>query len=313
MLWRFKTIPTSLPLPKTLWWGVFSFLMGCERPSEPIPSQPQTLIYPSENSELFRNDPAGRLPECQGFPSKPQCDQGDGVLFNGLLCLSGYLHSCEYVKQSQDPYGRWWRSPLRAQKGEETPNSFSRDMAFGVMAYLLQTKDSRAAQKWVQWILGSGKGKLCATPTDNRCTFTPGFWNLMGLVWTYHNWPLLDAMTNDLPDEAFLPIQAQLAPPGFELHLIAVNLYLRKKMGIRNDLTLFTAKLLWQRESENPFFGFLAEEKKELLVALARMHCHARGKKGLQNQWYLERAQSQKAWLDSMGWDCVFLDHILLY
>jgi hypothetical protein len=140
----------------------------------------------------------------------PPCNDGDSIMFNGLLCLAdvkvepGEDHAapngerivrevgCDVVKHSQTlaegstDYGRWWRSPRRAylaslnqqpEGGSET--TFSNDHALGVMAYIAQTRDVGAFQAWTEWI--RTKGGECSSfhcipglpryCPDDRCGF----------------------------------------------------------------------------------------------------------------------------------------------
>ena len=111
------------------------------------------------------------------------CNDGDSVMFNGLLCLAGVEADqtddkadtkaakplrevgCNVVKYSQTTtkdspdYGRWWRSPRRVYLAKQNQQSeggseltFSNDHALGVMAYIAATKDVDAFRAWTQWI-----------------------------------------------------------------------------------------------------------------------------------------------------------------
>jgi hypothetical protein len=138
----------------------------------------------------------------------PPCNDGDSIVFNGLLCLAGVQVEpgeakaapdwkrrevgCDVVKHSQtltkgsSDYGRWWRSPRRAylassdqqpEGGSET--TFSNDHALGVMAYIAQTRDVAAFQAWTEWI--ETEGGVCSSVhcipglprycPDDRCGF----------------------------------------------------------------------------------------------------------------------------------------------
>ena len=105
----------------------------------------------------------------------PQCNDGDSIIFNALLCLTDVKAEagdeqakidkasekeevgCDVVKHSQTADGRWWRSPHRAatstskeEGGSET--TFSNDHALGVMAYIAQTRDVVAYRNWMNYI-----------------------------------------------------------------------------------------------------------------------------------------------------------------
>jgi hypothetical protein len=155
-------------------------------------------------------------------PNTAQCNDGDSILFNGLLCLANVTAQtdglaarekaalrevgCDVVKQSQttgmkEIDGRWWRSPRRKtlalqdkqpEGGSET--TFSNDHALGVIAYIAKTKDSQAFQAWTNWMTDyagichsanciPGLPRYCP---DDRCGFK--------IV----DCPLLDALANYL-------------------------------------------------------------------------------------------------------------------
>ena len=140
-----------------------------------------------------------QAPLCEGYVSKKNCDDGDSTLFSGLLCLSGIDAGCDTVKASQDSSGRFWRSPRRIGDNLGKPNSFSRDMALGVLAYLIKTKDTDSANAWIRWIdhnrpcllkIGRsckyrGLHRYCKADNDHRCTITPAMFQLMYYTWEY--------------------------------------------------------------------------------------------------------------------------------
>ncbi|WP_338834099.1 hypothetical protein [Bradyrhizobium septentrionale] len=103
-----------------------------------------------------------------GFPTKydypvgdshTQCDDGDMVLFNGLLCAAGEQKGCDGVRDALDfESGHWWRSPaikLRNKDSVDQPNLNS-DQALGVMLYILQRNDAKAFRSWMHFIAMNG-------------------------------------------------------------------------------------------------------------------------------------------------------------
>jgi hypothetical protein len=51
------------------------------------------------------------------------CNDGDMLLFNGMLCAAGESVGCEAAKHSQDTgSGRFWRSPAIKSRGVENPD-----------------------------------------------------------------------------------------------------------------------------------------------------------------------------------------------
>lgn len=76
------------------------------------------------------------------------------TLFNGLLCYAGDQRGCAGVADTQDPNtGQWFRSPrIRFHGNDQGGASFSPDTALSVQLYLIKTKDSARAYKWLNWI-----------------------------------------------------------------------------------------------------------------------------------------------------------------
>jgi hypothetical protein len=129
----------------------------------PFCSWPGVAPYPSKYDETVLFDDPN--------PLKGQCNDGDGVIFNGVLCASGDDRGCDAVRRSQGPNGQFWRSPRKvggALSGNET--GFSPDHVLGVWAYIAQKKDAAAFRKWINWIDGQPRPRVCE---DDKCTFVP--------------------------------------------------------------------------------------------------------------------------------------------
>jgi hypothetical protein len=95
-----------------------------------------------------RKDPQGRT----------VCNDGDMVLFNGLLCAAGEEQGCVGVRDSRERNGRWWRSPaikLRGVDHVKEPN-LNADQVLGVLLYALQKNDSEAFHRWLNWVKSIG-------------------------------------------------------------------------------------------------------------------------------------------------------------
>ncbi len=264
---------------------------------------------------------------CMGVAAKENCDVGDGLLFNGILCLSGELFACAAVKNSQSPDGRVWRAPIRV--GYENPDSFSRDMALGALAYIVATGDGVFAQNWLQWIQ-THNGRLCLLASDNRCDFTPGLWDLFGQVWSHIGLTPSPEMSADLFDDSIVQVlQARVAPVGYSLHLVAVDLLIRKSFfgveknkhykgnsGVllhnnKDSFEYMAADILAERQPMNPFYLFLRDGPTPQVRALTHALCPTQAPE-LRKQWFLERDTSEQAWKEAMGWDCVALLNLVL-
>ena len=119
------------------------------------------------------------------------------TLFNGLLCASGYRRGCEAVRLAQAPDGGWYRSPRLINTRGENKTSFSRDMAMGVMLYLVETRDREAARRWLNWINENrpvvttipveilGPHRYCRDEINQSCTLLPASWAILDRVWRF--------------------------------------------------------------------------------------------------------------------------------
>jgi hypothetical protein len=258
------------------------------------------------------------------------CDDGDMTLFAGLLCASGDRLGCETVRQAQDGNGRWWRSPNRKGNALNHSISFSRDMSMGVLLYLVETRDTEAANKWLRWIykkrpcllenplngkcITYGAARFCTDEENQTCTLTSGNWALLGHVW--------DALGLEKTEEMKMLGQVDpklqesivaATPVGYQLHLHAVEVLLKAKLNVQRSQREAIADLIYSRQPENPFFGWLAgastdELKNRLLTLCPSQNSSSLGSR---RQWAWERDTSSAAWQDSMGWDCIFLDNLL--
>jgi len=234
---------------------------------------------------------------------------GDALLYDGILCLSGEVASCEAVAKAQGPDGRMWRSAHRV--GFEFQNSFSRDMSLGILAYLLATRDAGLATRWMAW-LESNRFRTCKVASDNRCDFTPGLWDLFGDVWAHIGLAPHRLMTAGAVDNEFLlPLHARLAPVGYQLHLVAVNLLLRRSMGLESTLTRISASMLVERQPGNPLFQWLHQGNTPEVADLTLRRCPVAAP-ARRIQWAVERSDEEDAFRASMGWECVALINFML-
>jgi hypothetical protein len=246
---------------------------------------------------------------CEGSVSKEGCSIGDATLFNGLLCLSGDPESCDAVRSAQGADGRLWRH--RQRVNADAMDSFSRDMAVGVLAYLVATRDKKLAIDWMNW-LERNDFKMCSPSSDNRCNFTPGFWMLFRDVWAYLELPLNDNMNSAVVDDSVMALlQAQWSPSGYQLHLAAVNALIRKKIGQQTQAIHSLTTTLSLRQPENPFFAYLSIGAKESVLKKTLSWCPAE-RPSQRAEWSFEREQNHRPWLKSMGWECLMLINFLI-
>lgn len=272
------------------------------------------------------------------FPGKQdatgECDDGDMTLFAGLLCAAGEEIGCETVRRSQEPSGRWFRSPRRAQTGNlGGPNSFSPDMALGAQLYLASKRDELAGTNWLKWLdqvrpcwIGQGddcfKGpflRFCTDDTEKGCAMRPGDAAILDATVKYVPLtPPTQDMRNLLSQAGknlldLVWASAQLNKPGFSQHLTSVEIFLLRKMGY-SDAKLDTAAFaLSQKQPENPFFAYLNEGRTAHVRDLTVTHCPspASGLPTARNEWAWERQDSDLAWKRSMLWECIFIARLL--
>jgi hypothetical protein len=202
-----------------------------------------------------------------------------------------------------------WRSEQRI--AVDTENSFSRDMAMGVLAYLVATRDRALARRWMNWI-EKNDFRLCLESSDNRCEFTPGFWTLFREVWDYIGLPATEKMRSSFLDESVIALlQAHFSPAGYQLHLAGVNVLIRRRMGQRSSTLTSLADSLAERQPRNPFFAYLASGAEKNVVESTLSWCPASPPR-TRSEWSFERDFLNEPWSRSMGWECVMLMNFLL-
>jgi len=237
----------------------------------------------------------------------PGCETGDAVLFNGLKCAAGDQTACDAVGAAQDEDGRWWRSEFRV--GSKNKNPFSRDHGYGAMLYLMATNDTISAEMWMDYIYSNNK-RLC-TDDDGRCSIRSQYWGLFGAVWDYLGLKKTKEMyLGDIGDETVTKLAAQVTPLGFNLHLVAVDFFVRY-YALKDSQTIEKAEqILADRQPNNPFFVWLHEGGTDKVADLVLKYCPT-NKPDQRRQWSWERSTAEAAWLDSMGHECLFMIDLL--
>lgn len=268
-----------------------------------------------------------QLSFCMGHPSKEDCDDGDMTLFSGLSCAGGDQRGCYAVQISQSGNGRWWRSPRRIDGNLGQHNSFSRDMAMGTMLYLVTRRDTQAATRWLNWIEDNrpclaekpwplegcairGPHRYCTDEEDQRCTLTPASWALMGRVWDYLGLGRNAEMRRyEGADGDPMVIAAEQNDPGYTLHLVGVEVYLKQIMQAGREQREKVARILAKRQPGNLFFRLLHEGPTNMIASELAQVCPNPGQPhaGRKSQWAWERDTNSQAWRHSMMWDCLFM------
>lgn len=292
-------------------------LTACGSPSKPV-IQPPGGILTEETQEALRVRRDAIMEwtiRRDGGPAKESQedmlgDVGDGTLFAGLLCASGDAQACNAVRDAQGEDGRWWRAPSRI--GKEGDNTFSRDMTMGVLLYFAMSRDVQAAQRWMSYV-EKNNGNTCATDTDGRCALTPFMWSSIRLVWLHLGLPLNTDMrlSQTLVGQRAWEGEARSRPPGFNLHLVSVTLFLFRKMNIWNESYQTASSILVERQPGNPWFLFLRDGKTEALASALLSRSQAEEPEG-RREWSYERAEEDRAWESTMGWEHVTLINLMI-
>jgi len=218
------------------------------------------------------------------FPTKGG-DNGDDCLWLGLLASANVPRAklgvicCQSIDVNRR-YGMFYRSAKRASNDNQGYDwFFSRDMALGVL--LAFTKDPAffydAACRWMAYIDGNrpckvrkpkwlGGGCLVRSeiyrysPDDDRSLITPTMWALMGRVWRQNGWSRNAQMKAfEGSDGDISVIEAQQSPLGYQLHLKAVQAYLKRCLGQSKEYSDKVANICFERQPDNMFYEFLAK------------------------------------------------------
>jgi hypothetical protein len=302
-----------------------------------LPAHAQTI--PGELITWWRqNAPTCEAPDGFKFPGKMgsggECDDGDMTLFAGLLCASGEQIGCETVRRSQLDSGQWNRSPRRAQTNNlGNPNSFSPDMALGAQLYLATEGDSAAGSRWLEWmdrvrpcIVGSGDLclqspllRFCTDDNESGCTVRPGDASMLDATSRNVGFPPPTKEMRAIFHQAglntldMLWLSAQVNKPGYSQHLVAVQIMLLRKMKYTDERLRTAALRLKDSQPANPFFAWLYEGRTIRVrdLTLAQCPSPATGVAKDRTQWAWEREDAEKAWKNSMVWDCIFMARLL--
>lgn len=138
--------------------------------------------------------------------------------------------------------------------------------------------------------------------------------------WAIKNriWELLRIEQNSLMiqnrgvDDVAILVQSKFNQgKGFEAHLNAVEIFLRRVLGQESQSTHAAAKVLLDGHSKNPFFHFLVHGRDLQGIDLIIRKCPGQNEDpNEKNVWIWEQAPLTEHWRHSknysMGWDCVF-------
>lgn len=293
----------------------FSALVACgkaDTPDDAVPNTPsiERLAELTANARVWA--PTCSKVDGLTYPAFDpngdvvDCGDGDGVYLNGSLCLVGETSACDMVRASVDSDGRLWRSPFRLQNGDNGVNTASRDQLNGLLLYLVATKDKATAKRF-QGYIEKTNGRLCPYDTDNRCNLTAVSYGLLAKVWSYIGltppipWSLqTSVLTNTLK------IEAATVSPGYQMFLVGQQILILIRTGDYSLIAEGAANSLFERQSDNPFYRYLVKGADIGAIELAISQAQT-AKPTVANQFYVSRHTAEKAWLNSSGWDTIFL------
>lgn len=245
----------------------------------------------------------------QGIASKGRHghEDGDSMLWAGLLLASGEKDQADAIRACQDVVGQMYRAPSRV--GTKDKNSFSRDMATGLTLAAASDEKLRkgAYTDWIRYTLDNGC-QACEEH-DGRCLMTPGiYWWAHALGIKVPFYYRLTTFINRL----YMWVACYVNPTGYQLHLAGVSLLIQKKLGQWGVLEKLGAKRLAKRQPQNAFFQWLSGdvEKAAFLLEEVKWYIENEGQ-GHMHQWGWERDDEEKAWQDSCGHDVVFIENLL--
>jgi hypothetical protein len=260
-------------------------------------------------------------------------DSGDSMLFMGLLNTvlfpSDNKWALKSILECQDQSGMFYRSPKKRYSGEW---GFSRDMTLGLLCAMIDSEfPTETAQRWIDYIdcsrpclvkkpkwagggcaLRSPIYKVCVQD-DDRANITPTMWALMGRVWQFRGWKKHDQMRDwDKYDGDISVFEAENVELGYQLHLKAVQAYIKYLIGQSREYSIKVGEICHKRQPDNLFYEFLAKrhftvEMIDRYLAMAEIVDGS----ALGNDWIWEKGQINP--VQSSGWDMLFMGKLIIW
>jgi hypothetical protein len=258
---------------------------------------------------------------------------GDACLFNGMLASVWPAFQTNWpaiaVSCCQATHGRWYRSP----RLDESQPGFSRDMAMGVLLTMSTNSLTRMdAVPWLDYIdsrgekpcimkafgkciLKSPKKIYSFSPGDDRTKITPEVWSLMNRVWEFRGWDDIrhDEMATwrDMDGDVAV-LEAENTKLGYTLHLKAVQAFIKYLIGQSREYSIKVGKICYERQPSNLFYRFLATRviDDKFVDDFLEQCPHPESRWG--NVWLWQVAHPEDEYIDSCGWDWVFIGKLIL-
>lgn len=261
---------------------------------------------------------------------------GDACLFNSLLATvwgdAQFNWPLIAVIMCQGPDGMFYRSPRRAACGNEGFGGtfFSRDMATGVMA--AATLQGFPLVIWKNWLDYIGKSRPCLVKKpkwlgggcavrspiyryapDDRSQITPPCWAMMGRVADYRGWARHGEMKRwEGTDGEIAILEAKNCVKGYELHLKAVDAYIKLLVNQSREFSQAVGEIAHERVPDNLFYEFLAKRtiSNDFIQRFLDLAPPPRYKFG--NAWVWEKFSVESHIDVTCGWDFLFLGKLIL-
>ncbi len=264
---------------------------------------------------------------------KMRDSDGDSILFTGLMNTVLFPADKKWALLSliecQGNDGMFYRSPRKRYANER---GFSRDMSLGVLCGMIDSEFPReTGERWLNYIdhsreclvkkpkwagggcaLRSPVYKFC-TEDDDRANITPTIWAMMGRVWQFRGFPRNSQMkTFDKADGDISVKEAEEAPLGYQLHLKAVQAYIKYLIGQSREYSIKVGEICHSRQPDNLFYEFLARryfsvEMIDRYLAMAEIVDGS----SLSNEWMWEKSTINPH--ESSGWCMLFMGKLILW
>jgi hypothetical protein len=255
--------------------------------------------------------------------STQKVEDGDMVLFSGIMCTFGMHVGCDLVRQSIDSNGQPWRSPRRINELSTSDYAtFSGDHLKGLLLYWIETKEYASFKNFLTFI----KSQATKSPSNevpvhkgySTCKQRePNFTCVIGSDWEY----IVElanraGLQHELPKDIYQILQENMtskngkifesffAISGYRLHLIAASNLISIQLFGHSPVTDEVSKVLTNRQPKNPFFAFMYEGKTTDVLQLIDNKCPNSKARTERHDWAWQRGDHKDAWKQGMIWDC---------
>jgi hypothetical protein len=195
-------------------------------------------------------------------------------------------------------------------------------MLLGYLAYIVATKDTALATELVNYIHANGN-KLCTDASDNRCDVSmpvySEIWGTMDKIWkyigltpdstmiegTFGESEILASETVFSGDGVALGAQAE-----YTVHLTVVEMWIRQHINGWDSNLASAAANVAAGQNLNPFYEYVAHGATQQAAALTITECGGAEPTKF-SYWTWQEAQTEQAWLQRGGYDCISMIDIL--